>query len=372
MRIFHVTSHLDVGGVTSSVLSLSSELARRGHHVTIASGGGSLEPQALALSLQHWRVPLRTSQEFRPGVFAATRTLAARLVKEPVDVLHGHTRVGQVVACRPSRRLRLPYVTTWHGFFRPTLGRRLWPCTGDATIAISDPVRRHLIDTFRVPAERVHLIPHGIDAAPFEAPVAPAEQDRLRQTLGLGRGVPVVGTVARLVASKGVDHLVRSFRRVRSELPAAQLVIVGDGEQRAHLERLAQEQDLGGAVRFAGTLPETRVALSLMDAFVFLPADREGFGLSLLEAMAGAKPIVAVRQGGGAPWVLEQSGVGTLVEPGDGPALASAITRLLRDRNTARREGERGRAVVKERYSLSRMVSEVEALYGQVLRHTRA
>lgn len=371
MRILHITSHLNVGGVTSSILSLSQGLAQRGHRVTIASGGGSLEAPVEAIGLGHWRVPLHTSQECSPQVFAATRTLAGRLKQEPVDVLHGHTRVGQVVACRLSRRLSVPYVATWHGFFRPHIGRRLWPCTGDATIAVSEPVREHLIQTFRVPPQRAHLIPHGIDPSPFEAPIRPSEQERLRQALGLGHAGPVVGTVARLVASKGVDHLVRSFTQVRAALPSAQLVIVGNGEERARLEQLARDQGIADAVHFTGTLPDTRVALSLMDTFVFLPADREGFGLSLLEAMASARPIVAVRQGGGATWVLEQSGVGTLVEPGDATALAFAVTRLLRDRKAARREGERARAVVRERYALSRMVADVEDVYEQILKETR-
>ena len=151
MKILHITSHLNVGGVSSSILALSRGLKERGHRVIVASGGGQLEAPAIAEGLMHWRVPLHTSVEFSPQVFAATRTLAASLRRDPVDILHGHTRVGQWVAYRLSRRLRCPYVTTWHGYFTPNLGRRLWPFSGDATIAISEPVRQHLQQTFQVP-----------------------------------------------------------------------------------------------------------------------------------------------------------------------------------------------------------------------------
>ena len=368
MRILHVTSHLNIGGVTSYVLSLSKTLAQRGHRIIVASGGGQLEDRVNALGGAHWRAPLSTRVEFSPQVFAASRTLARQLQQEPVDLLHAHTRVGQVVADRLSRRCHIPYVTTWHGFFRPNLGRRLWPCLGDATIAISEPVRRHLVQDFHVPSERVHLIPHGIDPAPFEAPADPAAQQRLREQVGIPCSGPVVGAIARLVPSKGVDHLVRSFIQVRASLPKTHLLIVGDGTQRSALESLVRTSGLEGAVHFAGTLPETRVALSLMDVFVFLPAQQEGFGLSLLEAIASGRPVVAVRRGGGAAWVLEDSGIGALVEPDDPASLGQAVVQLLRDGEAACRQAGAARAVVKERYSLARMVDQVEGVYRQLVR----
>src|SRR3989338_7549865 len=349
MRILHVTSHLNIGGVTSYVLSLSKTLAQRGHRIIVASGGGQLEDRVNALGGTHWRAPLSTSVEFSPQVFAASRTLARQLQHEPVDVLHAHTRVGQVVADRLSRRCHVPYVTTWHGFFRPNLGRSLWPCLGDATIAISEPVRRHLVQDFHVPSERVHLIPHGIDPAPFEAPADPAAQQRLREQVGIPCSGPVVGAIARLVPSKGVDHLVRSFVQVRASLLKTHLLIVGDGTQRSALESLVRTSGLEGAVHFAGKLPETRV------------------GHSLLEAMASARPIVAVRRGGGAAWVLEDSGIGALVEPDDPASLGQAVVQLLRDGEAACRQAGRARAVVKERYSLTRVVDQVEALYRDVI-----
>jgi glycosyltransferase involved in cell wall biosynthesis len=367
MRILHLTSHLNVGGITSYLAWLSGGLVRRGHEVIIASGGGALEPQFKALGATLWPEALRTSAEFGPNVWRSSRGLLGRLREHPVDLLHAHTRVGQVVADRLSRWLRIPYVTTWHGFFRPNLGRRLWPCTGAATIAISEPVRRHLVTAFRVPEERVRLIPHGIDPAPFEQPVDPSRQQQLRNRLGLPAGVPVIGTMARLVASKRVDRLIRTLPRVREALPQARLLIVGDGEARHGLEALAGSLGLADAVRFAGSLPETRTALSLMSVFVFLPADQEGFGLSLLEAMASGRPVVAVRRGQGASWVLDQGGIGAVVDEADETGLASAITSFLRDGEAACRAAGAARAAVKERYSLERMVDAVEDVYKELI-----
>jgi glycosyltransferase involved in cell wall biosynthesis len=367
MRILHLTSHLNVGGITRYVVSLSKELTERGHRVVVASGGGALESELEASGAAYWPVPLHTSVEFSPPVVRATGMLATQLEREPVDILHGHTRVGQVVAARLARRFRIPWVTTWHGFFRPNLGRWLWPCLGDVTIAISEPVRQHLMESFCVPSERIRLIPHGIDPTPFTTPVEASAKERLRHAAGVPTGARIIGTVARLVPSKGTDQLIHAFTEVRRLMPETHLLIVGDGTEREALAQLAASHGIGDSVHFVGTLPETRVALSLMDVFVFVPAEREGFGLSLLEAMASGRPVVAVRRGHGAAWVLEESEAGPLVEDGDRAGLAAAIMRMLQEGELACRTAGRARAVVLERYALSRVVSQVEAIYHELV-----
>jgi len=367
MRILHITSHLDVGGISTYVLELSEALAARGHQVAVASGGGALAGRLGADGMADWRVPLRTSAEVSPQVAWACWRLSRRLAAHPVDVIHAHTRVAQVAAHWLSRRHRIPYVTTWHGFYRRRRSRRWWPCTGARTIAISEPVREHLVREFGVPADHVRLIPHGIPVARFERPVDPDEQRRLRERLRLSADGPVVGTMSRLVPSKGVSQLIEGFHEVRAAAPRAQLLIIGDGPDRPRLEQLAAQRGLAEAVRFAGTVPETRAALSLLDVFVFLPAVQEGFGLSLLEAMASARPIVAVRRGGGSTWVLERSQVGVLVEPDDPRGLGQAVARLLAQPEEARRLGLHARDVAKREYDFTRVVNEVERVYKEVV-----
>jgi len=363
MKILHITSHLNLGGVTSYVLAVSKALRQRGHDVAIASGGGARECQLDPLGVASWRVPLATSAEFGPQVFAAGWRLAARLGREPVDLLHAHTRVGQVVADRLSRRLGVPYVATWHGFFRSNLGRALWPCTGDVTVAISEPVRQHLLRDLRVPEARVRLIPNGIDPAPFAVPADRSAQQQLRDRLRIPPQARIIGTVARLVPSKGIEQFLHGLAAIRQTVPEARGLIVGEGSSRRRLEALSAAIGIADAVHFAGWLPDTRAALSLMDVFVFLPAEREGFGLSLLEAMASGRPIVAVNRGGGAPWLLQESQLSALVEPGDPQQLAAAVIAWLRNGEAACQAAGRARAVVRERFSLDRMTDQLEAVY---------
>lgn len=368
MRILHLTSHLNVGGIATYIAQLCEGLSRRGHQVVAASGGGALVARLEACGVRHWTVPLATSAEWSPQTAWSWWALSRRLAREPVDLIHAHTRIAQLLAHGLWRSCRIPYLTTWHGFYRRRLGRRWLPCTGHRTIAISEPVRRHLQDTFRLPPERIRLIPHGVDLASFNRPVDVASQDQLRWSLGLPPDSVVVGTVARLVPSKGVSQLVEAFRHIKAQIPEATLVVVGDGEQRAHLEQLAQRLGVFEATRFAGTMSETHTVLSMMDVFVFLPALQEGFGLSLLEAMASGKPIVSVRRGGGSTWVLEDHPIGLTVEPDQPEQLARAVIQIVQDRATAQRLGREAQDLARTCYDLPRVIDQVEAVYQEVLR----
>ena len=364
MRILQLTSHLDVGGITTYVVNLSRALAARGHQVIVGSGGGTQEGRLTEAGIAHRRVPLATSAECSPQVAWACWQLNRMLSASPVDVIHAHTRTAQVAAAWLSRRQKIPSVTTWHGFYRRRLSRRWWPCTGTMTIAISEPVAAHLRDVFGVPPERIRLIPHGVDAARFEQPIAAAELQRLRAQLQLPSDGPVVGTMARLVPSKGVDQLLDAFAHVRAKVPQARFVIVGDGAARTRLERHAARLGLSPSVRFAGTVADTPAILSLMDVFVFMPATQEGFGLSLLEAMASGRPIVAIRRGGGSSWALDRAQEEVLVVEPDPEKVGEAVAELLRNAGEAARLSSRARQAAKSTYDFARVVEQVEHVYA--------
>ncbi len=367
MRVLQVTSHLNIGGISRYVLTLSSRLAARGHSVRIASGGGELEAEAAAAGVGHRLVPLHTSADFSLQAWLAARRLAQLLRREPADVVHAHTRISQVAAAHCARVVGVPYVTTWHGIFHPNLGRSLWPCTGRRTIAISEPVRQNLLATFRVPEERVRLIVNGVDPAYFAQPPQPDAVAAFRQAHGVPPRGPIIGSIGRLASGgvKGFDLVIATAARLVHDIPDLHVLIVGDGPRRPLIERLVQESGLGGQVHLTGRVADVRVPLSIMDVFVFPVRWPEGFGLSLIEAMAAGRPVVATRTGA-VPGILADAGCGVLVNTDDVRALADGIAGLLRDPAFAARMGQAGQRRVRDAFSLDRMVERVEAVYREV------
>ena len=368
MRILHITSHLNIGGIARYTISLAAAMHQRGHQAVIASSGGQLEREARDRGIGHWNVPLRTSSELHPKVWSAERTLRARLRAEPVDLLHAHTRVSQVIAARLSRRLKIPYVTTWHGFFRPNLGRTLWPCTGDLTIAISEPVRQHLVKDFRVPEKLIRLIPNGVDVDYFARVPDPSALRACRERWGLPDHRPVIGGIGRLASGgvKGFDLLLKAAQLVQREVPDVQVLLVGDGPRRALLEEEAMRCGLRDRVHFIGAMEDIRPPLAVMDVFLFPVRWQEGFGLSLIEAMAAGKPVVATGVGA-VPTIIRHEREGWLAAPEDPASLAQGVVRLLNDRATADRLGRQAQVRIRESFRLDQMVENVDVVYRELV-----
>lgn len=367
MRILHITSHLNVGGITTYVVNVAKACVSRGHEVIVASGGGSLEPTLEEQGIAHWRVPLHTKTEFSFQVAWAGWQLDRKLREHRVDILHAHTRTAQVVAHWLSRRHRIPYVTTWHGFYRHRrLGRRWFPCTGDLTIAISSEVRGSLMQDGYVPEHRIRLIYHGIDVDHFAQAPSAADIQTYRMSW-LSDQRPVIGCVGRLASGgvKGFDLLLGAAKLVQRDIPNLEVLIVGDGPRRAFLESEAARLGIRDRVHFVGAVHDVRIPMTLIDVFIFASRWPEAFGLSLIEAMAMGRPVVATRTGA-VPEIIEHGRNGWLVPPDDAEALAEGVLRLLNDPAMAAQLGGAAQVRAREAFGLDRMIDAVEAVYGEL------
>lgn len=269
--------------------------------------------------------------------------LAAIAAGTPVAVASVHNVYDQV---KPHRRR----VNRW-------LGRRT-----DAILAGSEAVRRDILQRDGVPAEKVRILPYGIDLAPY---LAPADRQAARQALGLPPGLPVVGTVGRLETQKAHDVLLRAFATLRRAGKDAILLVVGDGREREALAALTASFDFGDRVRFLGTRRDLPTVYAAMDVFAF-PSRWEGTPLALIGAMAASVPVVATPVGG-VTTVLEDGVTGRLVPVDDVEALAVALADALRDPETSRALAEKGRARAVEKCSVEAMVKGLEALYLELL-----
>lgn len=222
------------------------------------------------------------------------------------------------------------------------------------------PVARHVRDrlaSLGIPERQLRVIRNGIDPRPFLVTRDP----ELRARLSPDGNAPIVLTSARLARQKALDVLLAAATQV----PDALFLIAGEGPERSALEARASQLALSSRVRFLGARQDIAELLAVCDLFV-LPSLVEGLPISVLEAMAAARPVVASRIGG-TDEVVVDGGTGVLVAAGDAEALAAAIRRLLADPEYARRMGQAGRDRVYGEFSLSRMIEGVEAAYEELL-----
>ena len=181
---------------------------------------------------------------------------------------------------------------------------------------------------------------------------------------------PIVGVVARLEAEKGHRVLLEAWPLVLAAHPEAWLLIVGEGSERNSLEAQAGSLGISDRVVFTGRREDVPAVTAALDVAV-LPSYREAQGLSVLEAMALSRPVVASNVGG-IPEMIEDGVSGLLVPPGNREALAGAINRLLSDHPYADMLAKRGHDLVHDRFCIELMTSQIEALYDEAAIELRA
>jgi L-malate glycosyltransferase len=302
---------------------------------------------------------------FRPGV---GRTIAQLAAEQQIDLLHCHQYSPFVygrIAAVWNRRLRLVY--TEHGRFsdappgwKRCLVNPLLTTFDGAIVAVSHELRDYMIDS-RFARDKVGVIHNGIDPGPL-----PTEGDRrrARRNLGLASDAFVVATVARLDPVKDLLTLLEAFAEVRRRTPRAQLLIVGDGPERARLEERARRSDLAAAVRITGFRPDVRALLPAADAYVSSSIS-EGISITILEAMAAGVPVIATAVGG-TPEILAD-GSGVLV-PSRSPAqIADAVLALAHDERRRTSLAAAGRLRLETSFTIDRMVEDYARAYRRLI-----
>jgi glycosyltransferase involved in cell wall biosynthesis len=246
------------------------------------------------------------------------------------------------------------------------LNRLLAPIT-DAFVAVAGPHGRHLAEHEGCPAARIVVIPNGVDVERFRPAAADAS---LRVALGLPQAVAVIGIVAALRPEKQHELFLHAAVLVHRQSPECRFLIVGDGPQRAKLEALAGDLGLAGVVHFLGTRDDVPQLLALMDVFV-LTSKMEANPVSILEAMASGKPVVATRVGSVPETVLDGR-TGYLVAPGSADEVAAKVLELLGDPVRAAAMGKAGREEVMAHWSIGQMIEGYQEMLEGLYRKKAA
>lgn len=305
------------------------------------------------------------------GAFGWPDYYRAPIQRHGAQLIHAHFAVDAFQVLPTARRLKLPLVTTLHGFdvtthrshflrsrkpslMRFALGQQRLQQQGDHFLCVSEFMRQQALKA-GYPAARLQVHYMGIDPRPFAA--------------ASHEGAPEILHVARLVDKKGTAYLIDAFALLARRHVEARLTILGDGPLRATLEAQVARHGLQGRVEFAGAVPHRQVRERMAAASVLaLPSvtaasgDSEGLGLVLLEAAASGLPVVGTRHGG-IPEAVSDGSSGYLVPERDAQRLAEALDALLNDAALRRRMGEAGRALVCTRFDIRTQSGTLEDIY---------
>jgi phosphatidylinositol alpha-1,6-mannosyltransferase len=314
------------------------------------------------LSLNDTRELHRTSVGGKEFVFTGCERSKARFMATAVRaasrhgkvVLAGHPNLGPVAQAMRIAAPRLRTIVCTHGVevWEPLPAvRRLALGRADVVLAPSQDTANHAVRQ-HVRRERIRVLPWALDPQ-FEAIPANAPQGKRPHGYPEGRVILTVGRWQANERYKGTDTLITALPRLLTRWPELQLLAVGDGDDQAWLEDLAEKNGVNRHVHFLSGLSFAELAACYDGCEMFaLPSRGEGFGLVYLEAMAHSKPVIGGAHGG-APEVIEDGVTGYLVPHGDAAQLATSIETLLSDPAMAQKMGGRGRQRVEREFRFS-------------------
>lgn len=370
MKVLQILPALELGGVERGTVDLARALKARGEGVVVVSGGGALVPELQKENILHHTLPVGRKS---PLSLFLVPELVEIIRKERIDLVHARSRIPGWLAWFAARQTGVSFLTTCHGYYSAHFLSRVmgW---GKRVIAPSLVIARHMIEDFRVPPERIVLIPRGVDLTEFrfhpEKYQGPAP--KVFRILNLGRLSPIKGHLEFLRAV----HLVREkMHRAGEWHPALEVWLAGSegGGKTAYtrqIERTIRQLGLEKVVKLLGTRRDVPGLLAEADLLVLSTLVPESFGRVLIEAGAVGTACVATRLGG-ALEIIEEGKDGLLVPPRDEEALACAVLRLIRNRPEAGEMARRLRKKVEGKFSLTQMAERTLAVYREVKNEKR-
>lgn len=382
MKVLRVIARLNVGGPALHVAYLTSGLAERGYDTTLVAGSIARGEESMAFVADERGVKVEPLVELHREIspvrdLRAMLRLAQVIRRERPAILHTHTaKAGAVgrIAALLARDARPPIVVhTFHGhvlrgYFNrlATFGFRTlerWLArTTTALVAVSPEVRDDLVALHVAPATKFTVVRLGIDLG-SRVDNDGAQRSETRRQMGLGEDAFVIGWVGRMTAVKRTDAVVRTLQKLVERGVDAYVVLVGDGPDRNQLEQYAHDLGVIRRCLFLGYQEDVARFYDAVDVLL-LPSINEGTPVSVIEALAARRPVVATRVGG-IPDVVRDGVDGFLVDDPD--ELAARLEELAADPDLRARMGAAGRERVFGRYAVDRLVDDVDQLYRRLL-----
>jgi len=375
LKITYLLPNIESGGTERHVLSLVRRIDRSRFSLSLftTAGGGTLHNDFAALIPVTVMGDPDRARQFRKGSMEQLLTITAlsrRMRRERPDIVHAYLPAANVIGPVAAHLSGVPRVIVskrsladykdGHPFLRQMelFGNRL----SDVVLVNSDAVRQEVERSERHREGKFCRIYNGV--GPISA-WTQGEIASFRVREGLSTEAPMAVCVSNFFDYKGHVDLVEAMTMVMRNFPDATYVLIGrDAGCLEDTRALARDHGVLSRLRFVGPRADVPDFLRAADLFVH-PSHQEGFSNAILEAMAAGLPVVACDVGGNPEAVVEGE-TGRLVPPRNPERLAAAIEDLLKDEGKRRAMGEAGRRRAEERFSLGRMITEVEAMYDSL------
>jgi len=365
--VLHIVEDMKIGGLEKVLASIVLGLDKSNYQpeVWCLSEGGEM---ADALMNQGIKVEILNLQTYYNPLNIAR--LAVLMKKRRFHILHAHgyyaSTFGRLSALLAGVPIILTHVhSTYFNYSKRNLRvEKFLSHFTDKVICVSKAVQSFVIGTEKIREGKTCVIYNGVDL-PFSDPAAD-EFLRIRSNLGIGHHEIVLIVVASLKPLKGHLFLFNALHDVSKNFQDFRLLVVGDGPQREELESRAEKLGIASRISFTGVREDVPKLLRISDIFILPSVEREGLSMAVIEAMASGLPVVSTFVGGISEEV-ENNTSGLLVAPNDDKALADALNTLIMDKNLRKRMGEKGREIYVRAFTHRKMMSDIEALYGNLL-----
>ncbi|WP_092618330.1 glycosyltransferase family 4 protein [Roseospirillum parvum] len=371
--VLQVLPRLVTGGVERGTIEITRALAEAGWRPLVVSAGGPMVHQVGRAGGEHVTLPVHAKDPVTMH-FNVNR-LRRVIAQKKVALVHARSRAPALSAVVAARRQGVPFMTTFHGTYNlgPFGLKKPYNAVmtkGRLVIAISEFIKRHILETYQVPEARLRVVHRGVDPTLFDPEaVSPGRMIRLAQRWRLPDGARVVMLPGRLTRWKGQAVLIRALAKLAR--PEVHCLLVGSDQGRSaytrELEKLAAEAGLGDRVHIIQDCDDLPAAYMLTDVVVSASTDPEAFGRVVVEGQAMGRPVIAPDHGA-APELVRPGETGWLTPPGDPEALAERLATAL-DLSTERRH-EMARAAIEHartHFDSALMAARTLDVYREVL-----
>lgn len=357
-KILMATMGLGIGGAETHIVELAKGLKENGHEVVVVSNGGVYTQSLTDAGIKHYRIPLHNKKPW--NVLTSYRLLKKVIIDENVDIVHAHARIPAFLCSIIHKKVPFKFITTVHWTFKTSFGYKQFTRWGDYSLAVSQDLKDYLVDNYHYPSSHVLLTVNGIDTKAFKSHKKGTGHSGYRLCF-VGR-IEESTTAPVFATMKGID-------RILEKDPNFQLYVIGKGSLDSVIKKEADainNRVKKEVIKILG--PQTKIAslIDECDGFV-------GVSRAALEAMSMEKPTILAGNGGYLgifrEGMLERAKSNNFTCRGDGPFddetyIQEVLNIMDLTPEEIKEVGEYGRQVVKEHYSIGKMVGDAEAIYA--------